>query len=173
MKALPERFWKKVEKTGSCWIWRGTRDLEGYGKFYLGWQQMAHRVSYEAANGPIPDGLTVDHLCRNTWCVNPEHLEAVTQRENIARGDAPKKRACRHGHPMTPENTYTDPQGRHKCRRCNVQHVLNHTAKWGRGKKSQQQTLLPCPFCFAPGFSTSALKAHLPQCAAYQSTEAA
>lgn len=174
MADLSYRFWRYVEKTDSCWVWNGARDWAGYGKMHWkGQLQMAHRVSYELTKGSIPVGLTIDHICRNKACVNPDHLEAVTQAENIARGTLKDNRACRRGHPMTEENTYIDTRGRRKCKQCNVFHVLNHKAKWGQGQKSRQQMLLPCPFCFAPGFSASALKAHLQECAAYQSTEAA
>lgn len=84
-----DRFWEKVDKTGACWLWTGGLDKDGYGYFNLPHNRKvrAHRWAYEAAIGQIPKGLEVDHLCRIHACVNPDHLEAVTGRENRLRGD--------------------------------------------------------------------------------------
>lgn len=129
MDSLPERFWAKVEKTDGCWEWRGWRTPKGYGGFRLsGRDQYAHRVSYEASIGPIPDGLVIDHLCRNSGCVNPAHLEAVTQKENLRRGlFAPGKRGgdkhnrlkthCPKGHEYAGHNLI-EYRGRRYCRSC-------------------------------------------------------
>lgn len=67
-----------------CWVWRGRTNRDGYGK--IGRQTLAHRAYYEALVGPIPDGLTIDHLCRNRACVNPDHMEPVPAVENVRRG---------------------------------------------------------------------------------------
>lgn len=76
------RFWEKVLKTEGCWVWQGSKS-EGYGKFSLNNRPVwAHRVAYEREVGPIPDGLTIDHICRNRACVRPDHLRAVTQKQN-------------------------------------------------------------------------------------------
>lgn len=86
LSPLPDRFWVKVEKTATCWLWTAFRDEQGYGKFArggaAGGMARAHRVTYEAFLGPIPDGMYVDHLCHVRHCVNPAHLKAVTPRQN-------------------------------------------------------------------------------------------
>lgn len=80
--------------SNDCWLWTGTLDAQGYGKCdHAGSRgRMAHRVGYELLRGAIPDGLVLDHLCRFRQCVNPWHLEIVTQRENVLRGESPSAR---------------------------------------------------------------------------------
>lgn len=76
-----------------CWLWTGTIERTGYGRFWLGGrQEIAHRASYALLIGPIPEGLTIDHLCRVRACVNPDHLEPVTLAENIRRERAQRQR---------------------------------------------------------------------------------
>lgn len=107
---LLERFWSKVQKTETCWVWTACRTW-GYGQFSVGHNQRvrAHRYSYELLVGPIPDGLQIDHLCRNHACVRPDHLEPVTARENMIRGFGPaannaRKTSCQNGHPLSGNN---------------------------------------------------------------------
>jgi hypothetical protein len=77
-----------IEPEGGCWTYRGMLDEWGYGKIKIaGRKHRTHRVAYEAIVGPIPDGLTIDHLCRNRACCNPDHLEPVTRSENYAAGE--------------------------------------------------------------------------------------
>jgi hypothetical protein len=106
-----------------CWIWQRAVSSTGYG-ILAG--QLAHRAVYERHRGPVPAGLELDHRCRNRACVNPDHLEPVTHRENQRRGAAPnginaRKTHCIRGHEFTPANTYIRPDnGNRQCRICNV-----------------------------------------------------
>lgn len=78
----------------------------------------AHRMAYELTRGPILEGLVIDHLCRNKACVNPAHLEAVSQRVNVRRGLLGSRTACINGHEYTPENTFIERNGKRRCRTC-------------------------------------------------------
>jgi hypothetical protein len=109
MTAL-NRFWSKVEKTDGCWIWTAYRDRAGYGRFlFNGSVGAAHRFAYEMFVGALMPGMTIDHLCRTPWCVNPAHLEQVTNHENLMRGlpgEKARRTHCKWGHPRTEETTY-------------------------------------------------------------------
>lgn len=123
---LAERFWSYVEKSDGCWRWLGFIGKEGYGRFGARkgtTSTLAHRVSYELSVGPIPQGLEIDHLCRNRACVNPSHLEPVTREINIRRGISPaarhaKKTHCIRGHEFTVDNIYWGPKNARHCRTC-------------------------------------------------------
>lgn len=113
------------EETG-CWEWLGNRHPDsGYGRIWYSKHddRSVHRVAYETARAPIPPGLVIDHLCRNRGCCNPEHLEVVTNVENVMRGESiaaqnARKTHCKRGHEFTPDNTYVGAQGQRSCRTC-------------------------------------------------------
>lgn len=127
-----ERFWSYVRKTDHCWEW--TAGLtHGYGNFYLaGKSVMAHRFAWERANGPLPDGVTLDHFCHTVVaadcqdgpacphrrCVRPDHMEPMALPENIRLGGNAAKVRCKRGHPFSEENTHVGPRGQRYCRTC-------------------------------------------------------
>lgn len=120
-------FWHKVEKTDTCWVWRGTRQTKGYGYHVASKRgSLAHRFAYQLLVGPIPDGLQVDHVCRNRWCVRPEHMRLVTPRENVLAGigisaQNARKTHCLRGHPFEGTNLLRDSKGRRMCATCRRQ----------------------------------------------------
>jgi len=139
-KAIPKivRFWEKVDRRDAlgCWTWLGANNGNGWGRFHNGDGRMipAHRFSYELLVGTVPDGYELDHLCRNRSCVNPLHLEPVTHRENMRRGEGvastnAKKTHCIHGHPFTPDNTRINKATGHRvCRSCRRENYFKHTS---------------------------------------------
>lgn len=127
MDAVERRFWRKVDRSAGgagCWVWTACLNSYGYGQFAAtGRQVQAHRFSYELLIGAIPHGLDIDHLCRNRACVNPAHLEPVTRRVNLLRGETivaecAAKTECPVGHVYDDANTRIDRRGARRCRAC-------------------------------------------------------
>lgn len=131
------RFWMKVTETPTCFIWDGSTDRNGYGQVRIDGRLLyAHRVAYELWCGPIAEGLVLDHLCRVPCCVNPHHLEPVTQGENVRRGAGNgnrEKTECKRGHAFTEENTIRTKTGRN-CLTCRRDY---DKARWARKKVAQ------------------------------------
>ena len=136
---LVERFWRSVLRTATCWDWQGRTDQKGYGQIYGEYQGksrnwLAHRLSYMIHGGIIPPSMTIDHLCRNHGCVNPEHLEVVTVGENVRRGESfstrnKRKTHCPQGHPYDEENTFLLKNGGRMCRACSRVRALAYQAR--------------------------------------------
>ena len=120
---LLARLEARVERGVGCWIWKGTPRGDGYGQILVdGYHWGAHRLAYTLWVGPIPDGLTIDHLCRQPLCINPAHMEPVTKRENTLRGDGitaqqARRTHCPRGHAYDERNTYVN-RGKRHCRHC-------------------------------------------------------
>lgn len=156
-KSLIERFEANVmvDPNSGCWLWTAAVLPNGYGVMSareIQYRQMyAHRLSYILHVGPIPEGLQIDHKCRTRYCVNPNHLEAVTGAENRRRGIGPKllgerrrkafgvKTHCPHGHEYTPENTRirTDDNG-HRHRDCKMCASIQAKAQWAKTLERRQ-----------------------------------
>jgi hypothetical protein len=132
--SVEDRFWAKVEKSSEaegCWNWKGYIMWAGYGHFgpNSGSPIRAHRFAYELLVGPIPENRGLDHLCRNRACVNPDHLEVVTQKENVLRGESiqaqrARQTRCIHGHPLFGDNLYVRPNGGRPGRECRTCHRI-------------------------------------------------
>jgi hypothetical protein len=139
-ETLSERLWSRVVKTGSCWLWQGCVGSHGHGQLmYKTVRYQAHRVAYEEARGTIPEGLVLDHLCRQPRCVRPDHLEPVTNAENVLRGVSQAalnvhKTHCHKGHPLAGANLMhrvRPADGRHfrNCRICHREQGTRTNAK--------------------------------------------
>jgi HNH endonuclease len=133
---------KTVIRPNGCVEWTGGTFQSGYGRISVNAKgRRVHRVVYELLVGPIPEGLTLDHLCRNLICCAPAHLEPVADRENILRGEAPpavnaRKTHCPQGHPYSVGNTCRDKHGKRSCRKCAVAATQRYYARNGGQRKS-------------------------------------
>jgi hypothetical protein len=127
-----QRFWAHADIGDGCWNWNGNVGSNGYGRIRREKRELlAHRVAYEFHVGDIPEGLQIDHLCRNRVCVNPDHLEPVSPRENVLRGEGitalnARKTHCKHGHPFSESNTHITSEGDRECRTCRAE----NTRRW-------------------------------------------
>lgn len=124
---LPARFWSKVEQPiipGGCWLWAAALEHGGYGRYWFdGLMRGAHRVAYEALVDAVPPGKHLDHRCRFRSCVNLDHLEPVTQRENTLRGISlpamyARRTKCSNGHELSGRNVMPRKEGGRRCRKC-------------------------------------------------------
>ena len=129
------------EPNTGCVLWFGATDRNGYGGvYYLQKMRIVRRVAYELAKGAIPEGLEIDHKCRVRCCINPDHLEPVTPRENLRRSDSPsslhaKKTHCRRGHEYSVENTRIY-RGQRCCRQCQYERWHNVNG-WDKNRRRE------------------------------------
>lgn len=127
-----EKMMQRVVVSDGCWLWSGPQAGKGYGVMSISKHRLVyvHRLAYETANGPVPEGLEIDHLCNTRLCVRLDHLEAVTHVENVRRANE-RRTHCKSGHEFSPANTYVWKDGSRKCRACDRDRAR---AAWNRKK---------------------------------------
>jgi HNH endonuclease len=164
---LSERFWSKVDKSGDCWVWTGSRDLKGYGKINIGCTPtLAHRVSWQIKSGDIPEGLFVLHRCDNPPCVNPAHLFIGTAGDNVqdmmSKGRQRKGWIrCGKGHPMSGSNLYIQPKtGKRNCAACKLERTKKRRSSGYRHTENARARQL-----YAENLEESRRKGREKQCA--------
>lgn len=150
-RPIKDRILSRIEvDTNGCWNWTGPRTAKGYGHTFIGSRvdgtrhaASTHRLAYEAWKGSAI-GKQIDHLCRNTSCCNPDHLELVTNAENMRRAKEARG-TCANGHPWTPENTHIRSSGRRDCRACKRE--SGRRAYAAGKKKPWRGSPRPCAWC--------------------------
>jgi hypothetical protein len=145
MPKFEERIGERVKVEGDCWIWQGAKAGIGYARCRVGDKYFyVHRLMYELLIGPIPKGLTLDHLCRRRDCVNPFHCEPVTMRENVLRGNGPaavnaRKTHCVRGHSLSGSNLYIfKPTGARSCKACDRERKRQKNSAKLKGNNQQK-----------------------------------
>lgn len=141
--SLADRLLKRTTKISGCWLWKGATNDKGYGQIKVnGKTTYVHRASYEFHVGPIPEGAVLDHICRVPSCLNPAHLDAVTQKENIRRGRLPgllelqkQKKFCPSGHEYSDTNTYLNHRGSRNCKVC----AKARAVEWNRKNRTKKR----------------------------------
>ena len=168
MKTAEERFaekWRKDEN--GCHVWTAAKNSNGYGSFYLGRTRPAHRVAWDWARGPVQDGKQLDHLCRNRACVNVDHLEPVTCRENVLRGVGfaavnSKLTHCPKGHQLQEIRmilVHGKTKRHRRCRECerpNERMSQRKRRAEAKAKRASEKTGLDSLFGQWPGDETDA-----------------
>lgn len=152
MSAPLDRFNRHWVRDGECWRWTGAKDTGGYGNINVGGKfYKAHRLGYQMLVGPIPKGFELDHLCRNRWCVNPDHMEVITHAENVARSNNPahvshRTGICKRGHSLADAIRASNGHVSH-CRTCRRQRARDryhsdpafHARELERGVRRRQR----------------------------------
>jgi hypothetical protein len=138
---FPARVWPKIDATGDCWDWAGGHNPKGYARLAIEGPagRMVHRNVWHVLVGPIPDGLTIDHRCRNRGCQNPDHMEVVPNGVNVLRGYGPPARnarrvTCDRGHELVPTG-----DGWRRCAQCAREYAREYQRAWNAAHPEQRR----------------------------------